>query len=210
MSTIHRPPTLQLAASAGVLSHQLAALLAQQRTEEPETPILLSEVSPDKLFDGLKEGRFDIGITWATAVAPAFDAQPLWCDEFAVAVPLRSPLLAHATIMMEDLAHYPLLHWSPQLCETLTQKIASLTQHFDCAPRVTTSFELMTVLVAAGYGVGLAPRSRIERARDWGIIMRRFAEQPLWVRTSLVRTTGCCVPAIERFARRARVIAGAN
>ena len=92
------PPSsvLKLGISSGVPSSRLAALLALHRAKEPETPVSMEEVtsSPD-LIEGVKNGRYDIGLVATTT--PADDA-PLWREELAVAVPDRSPLLRYAAI----------------------------------------------------------------------------------------------------------------
>ncbi|WP_234416926.1 hypothetical protein [Xanthomonas fragariae] len=44
-----------------------------------------------------------------------------------------------------------------------------------------TSFDLLTVLVAAGYGIGIAPQSYIVSARNRGIVMRQILGTPRWV-----------------------------
>lgn len=80
------PPSsvLKLGISSGVPSSRLAALLALHRAKEPETPVSMEEVtsSPD-LIEGVKNGRYDIGLVATTT--PADDA-PLWREELAVAV----------------------------------------------------------------------------------------------------------------------------
>jgi DNA-binding transcriptional LysR family regulator len=115
-------------------------------------------------------------------------------------------LLACASIPLEELLHYPMIRWCPQACEALSRQVEALIGHLDAAFTATT-FELMTVLVAAGYGIGLAPRERVAQARPWGIVMRPLAEGPHWIGTNLFRPTCRTAPAIERFARRAEQIA---
>lgn len=144
------PPSsvLKLGISSGVPSSRLAALLALHRAKEPETPVSMEEVtsSPD-LIEGVKNGRYDIGLVATTT--PADDA-PLWREELAVAVPDRSPLLRYAAISLGALLSYPLFQYCPLACEVL------FGQEWPVLYGVT-SYELMTVMVSAGYGVGIAP-----------------------------------------------------
>ncbi len=65
----------------------------------------------------------------------------------------------------------------------------------------------MATLVAAGYYVGIAPRSRLMRARGWGIVLRPLAGGPHRLATKLLRARQDCPSAVERFAERARKIA---
>jgi DNA-binding transcriptional LysR family regulator len=207
MNTTRGPSALKLAASLGALSPQLATLLALQRAEEPETPVLLTEVQPDDLFNGLENGCYDLGVAWAALAEPPLTVQPLWRDELAVAMPVRSPLLAHSTIPSEVLRHYPLFYWRQQDCETLNLQADGLRQIRYPLVGTAISFELMTVLVAAGYGIGIAPRSRIVQARSLGIVMRPLAEGPHWIGTDLFWSVGRVVATVERFVMRARRVA---
>lgn len=204
MSAPSQSSILKLAVSADALSPQLATLLALQRAEEPETAILLQEVASGDLVRGLENGNYDIGMTLATtSVALSLNTQLLWGDELALAVPLRSPLLAYAAVSLEALLPYPLVRWCPWACEALSQQVDAIFGPEEHAVREATSFELMAVLVAAGYGVGVAPRSRILRARGWSVAMRPLANGPYFVRSQLLRSPRGSAPAIERFAERA-------
>lgn len=195
---------LKLAVSADALSPQLATLLALQRTEEPDTAIQLQEVAVDDLLCGLENGNYDIGMTLATTSADlSLNMQLLWGDELALAVPLRSPLLAHAEVSLDALLHYPLVRWNLRACEALHQQVDAILGPEEHSVQEATSFELMAVLVAAGYGVGVAPRSRIFQARGWGVAMRPLANGPYFVRNQLLRSPRGSAPAIERFAERA-------
>lgn len=197
------PPSsvLKLGISSGVPSSRLAALLALHRAKEPETPVSMEEVtsSPD-LIEGVKNGRYDIGFVATTT--PADDA-PLWREELAVAVPDRSPLLRYAAIPLGALLPYPLFQYCPLACEVL------FDQEWPVLYRVK-SYELMTVMVSAGYGVGIAPRSRIEQSRSWGVVMRPLADGSYWIGTHMFRSERNDAPAIERFVKRAQTIASCN
>lgn len=195
---------LKLAVSADALSPQLATLLALQRAEEPETAVLLQEVASGDLVKGLENGNYDIGMALATASADlSLNTQLLWGDELALAVPLRSPLLAHAEVSLDALLHYPLVRWCLRSCETLCNQVDALLGPDEHSARELTSFELMAVLVAAGYGVGIAPRSRIVQARGLGVAMRPLANGPYLIRTQLLQSSQGHAPAAARFVERA-------
>ena len=195
---------LRLAVSADTLSPRLASLLALQRAEEPETIILLQEVAARDLIRGLEEGTYDAGIALAaTTTVFAMNAQSLWADELALAVPLRSPLLAYPEVPLDALLHYPLLQWCLWACETLSQQVDARLGPEKHSAQEVTSFDLLAVLVAAGYAVGIAPRSQITQVRGWGVAMRPLADGSYVVRTQLLQPSRECLPAVERFAERA-------
>jgi len=195
------PPSsvLMLGISSGVPSSRLAALLALHRAKEPETPVSMEEVtsSPD-LIEGVKNGRYDIGLVATTT--PADDA-PLWREELAVAV---SPIAPPCSAMPRS----PLGHSYPIPCFSIAPWPAKCCS-VKSGPFVygVTSYELMTVMVSAGYGVGIAPRSRIEQSRSWGVVMRPLADGSYWIGTHMFRSERNDSPAIERFVKRAQTIA---
>lgn len=200
--------SLTLAVSADALSPQLATLLALQRAEEPETVIVLQEVAYDDLVDGLEDGTYDIGLVLATRPTDHdFNIRPLWVDELALAVPLRSPLLGSPEVSLDALLHYPLFRWCQWESDALSQQLEALFGPKKCSAHEIASFDLMTVLVAAGYGVGIAPRSRIVQAYSWGVAMRPLANGPYLVSTQLLRPSHGSPPAAERFAERATAVA---
>ena len=201
-------PILKLAVTAGTLSPRLASLLALQRAEEPETIVLLQEVAASDLIRGLEDGVYDVGIALvATTTVFAMNAQPLWVDEMALAVPLRSPLLAYPEVPLDALLRYPLLQWCLRACDALSKQVAARFGPETNSVREVTSFDLLAVLVAAGFAVGIAPRSHIARARGWGVAMRPLANGPYLIGTQLLRKSDGSARAVERFAERAVKVA---
>lgn len=53
----------RLAIAPGVPSSQLSQLFALQRAEEPDITLAIFEVTGDDLYEGLREGRYDAGVT---------------------------------------------------------------------------------------------------------------------------------------------------
>jgi len=199
---------LRLAVSADTLSPRLASLLALQRAEEPATLILPQEVAAGDMIRGLEEGTYDAGIALAgTMAVSAMNAQPLWADELALAVPLRSPLLAYPEVPLDALLRYPLLQWCLRACDALSKQVAARFGPEMHSVKEVTSFDLLAVLVAAGFAVGIAPRSHIARARDWGVAMRPLANGPYLIGTQLLRKPHGSARAVERFAERAVKVA---
>ncbi|MFC4729434.1 LysR substrate-binding domain-containing protein [Coralloluteibacterium thermophilus] len=175
-------------------------MLALQRAEEPETPVVVHEASATDLFEGLEDGRYDIGIAMGAAPVRHLQIDLLWQDELAVALPERSPLLSYPAVPVEKLGTYTLFECCPYAAEALFGPRPA-------NPCRSTSFELMAVQVAAGYGVGLAPRPLLEQSRNWGVIMRPLTDSTHWVGTHLIRPERGNSPAIERFLRRGQTVA---
>lgn len=169
------------------------------------------DVASGDLVDGLEDGTYDIGLALATRPTDhAFNVQLLWVDELALAVPLRSPLLVYPEVSLDALLHYPLFRWCRWECDALSEQLDALFGPEKRSAQEIASFELMTVLVAAGYGVGIAPRSCVVQARSRGVAMRPLANGPYLIRTQLLQSPQRWTPAVERFAERAVRVATAE
>jgi len=208
-SSICRSSQIRLAIAPGVPSPQLSALLALQREEEPESPIAVYEVTGDALMAGLLEDRYDAGLALEEATNASLSSQPLWREEMAIAMPLRYPLLDKVTLTLNDLLSYPIFRWQAEYCPLLDQQMAVSIPERSCDVQPVTSFEMMALWVAAGYGIGITAQSRITHARAWNICMRPFADTPYAITTHLLRPAKQDFFACERFADRARLVIGA-
>ncbi|HGI9957962.1 LysR substrate-binding domain-containing protein [Pseudomonas aeruginosa] len=209
MPTTSQPnPTISLAVTEGVWREPLAQLLALQRVEEPEVSLRISETAMDDLEQGLRHGRYHIAIALDRGGAglPADRSDRLWQEEVVLAVPPGSPLLEHSEVAVELLHTCKMLPWTPcashAVCTELRVKIEDAANWWpEC------SFELMATLVAANYGVGIAPRSRVALVSDWDIGLRPIAAGPHLLVTRLLRAPHQDLTAVERFAERAQRIA---
>jgi len=131
-------------------------------------------------------------------------------ETLAVAIPPRFRLLDQARLTLTDLQDYPVYRWQAEACPLLDERLASLMPVGQESNRRVTSFEMMALWVAAGYGVGVSARSRIERAHGWGITVRPLADGPYEIVTYLQRPQGQADSVSERFERRALQVIGAG
>lgn len=208
--TISPVPRLRVAVAPGTSSSQLSALLACQRAEEPDVNLTFFEVADDVLVEGLREGHYDVGLSLQGASDPIVKAQSLWTEDMAVAMQPGLPLLDQVTLTIPALRDTLVYRWSSEACPMLDER---LTVHMpaDCeSVKQVTSFEMMALWVAAGYGVGISSQSRIENAREWGITMRPLADGPFEIVTYLLRAPARPGSVLERFERRALQVAKAG
>ncbi|HBP4890031.1 TPA: LysR family transcriptional regulator [Pseudomonas aeruginosa] len=200
----------RLAIAPGVPSSRLSTLLAVQRAEEPDITIAFFETSCDDLVAGLHDGRYDAGMSLRNESGSSLKSQPLWIENMAVAVPLRSPLLGQETLTLAELLDYPLFRWPAETCSLLDRRLSSLLPLSQRNIQHVTSFEMMAVWVAADYGVGICAQSRIVHACSWGLGMRTLSDGPYQISTYLMRPAGQSNRASERFERRAHQVGGAD
>ncbi|WP_413616678.1 substrate-binding domain-containing protein [Halomonas cupida] len=158
---------------------------------------------------GLREGRYDAGVSLQVFGDPDLRTQPLWTEIMAVALPPRFRLLERGKLTLSDLKDYPVYRWQEEVCPLLDEQLVALMPLDQQNVQRVTSFEMMALWVAAGYGVGIAAHSRIVRAHGWGLSMRPLADGPYEVVTYLQRPH-VQVEATDRFERRALQVAKAG
>jgi len=73
---------------------------------------------------GLREGRYDAGLTLAADAS--LYRQSLWRGEMAIAMPLRYPLLNNVAVTLDDVLDYPIFRWQAEICPLFDQQIACL------------------------------------------------------------------------------------
>lgn len=203
MTNPGHPSVILLGVSPGTPIRGLARLLARQRAEEPDTPVLVQEAPQRILFQGLIRGAFHVGLTDATMLPAGLSSLPLLQEDLVVALPRRSPLLAYASVPASAIRDYPLIQWCPDTHEFLYQHVSALLGEHGSVSRTVKSSALMACLVGAGYGIGVAPRTSIERPREWGILMRPLQEGTSSLRTSLCWQKELQSGSVERFIQRA-------
>lgn len=200
----------KLAIAPGVPSSRLSMLLALQRAEEPEVTMAFFEVTSDDLVAGLREGRYDAGMSLEGLSDPFLSSRPLWSENMAVAMPLQFPLFNQATLTTAELRDYPVFRWQAETCPLLDQRLSSFPQEGQQNIQHMTSFELLALWVTAGYGVGLSAQSRIERAQGTGLTMRPLSDGPYEILMHLHRPHGSPNAVSKRFEDRALQIAKAG
>ncbi|MBF8677651.1 MULTISPECIES: LysR substrate-binding domain-containing protein [Pseudomonas] len=104
----------------------------------------------------------------------------------------------------------PLIMWQRGYCSPLGQQIESLlssaASKLNVVDRVS-SFELMAVLVASGYGIGLATKSRISCSRNLDLVMRPLANGSHQVTTYLALPHSPMPATVKRLIQRAQAVA---
>lgn len=205
-----QPACLRLAVAPGVPSSQFSTLLARQRAEEPDVTLTFFEVASDVLLDGLLADRYDVGLTLQGHSDPTLKTQLLWTENMAVAMSPQFYLSGQAMLTIADLQGYLVYRWQAEACSLLAERLTSLLPADEKGIEQVTSFEMMALWVAAGYGIGVSAQSRIERAHGWGIAMRPLSDGPYQIGTYLQRPYRKTNPVAERFERRALQIAGAG
>lgn len=182
---------------------QLANVLTLQRAEEPETTVALIEgVSPEQIH-AASGSRVDFAVSTIEVRWPDWVCDPLWHDTLAVAVAKRSHLLGYSKVPRLELLKQPFLHVESTANEPWRATADPLFMDFrqDHGQTVNT-FDVAMTLVAAGYGITLAPAARLAGYQCRGVALRPLADTPLIVLAYLLRPCTALTEHQERFGRR--------
>lgn len=184
-------PTLNIAISPGAITLPLADMLARQREAAPEMQLQITETSLNDQCKGLTDGRYDLGICLTPVeMHDAINTIPLWRDELMAVLPPTSPLLAFNKIPLQNLVQHPLVLWQWKDDGIVNRQIDALlaSAPYTVAERVL-SFGLMSVLVDAGYGVGICTQSWGSVSHKMGTVLRPIAGQPHYITTYITHTS---------------------
>lgn len=186
---------------------QLADVLALQRAEEPETIATLVGWTATASMQELPGNRFDLALSTAAWQWPGWECEPLWHDTLAVAVAKRSHLLAYGEVPCQEVLKQALIcaqSTADEPWRAVAQRVFSdELQHRE---QLVDTFDVAMTLVAAGYGIAIAPAARLAGYLCHGVAARPLAGAPAIVMAYLLRPCIFLNGPQERFARRARSV----
>ena len=196
---------IRVAVLGGWVPSQLADVLALQRAEEPETTATLVECAGSTPAGEVSRGGFDFALSTADVDWPGWVCEPLWHDTLAVAVAKRSHLLVHRDVPCHELQKQPLIcahSTADEPWQALVHRLIGDAPH----EQVVSTFDMAMTLVAAGYGIAIAPAARLAGYQCRGIVVRPLAGAPPIVMAYLLHTCEALTEPQERFARRVRSV----
>lgn len=124
----------------------------------PDLELLLVEEKTDDLLEQLRAGRLDVAVLALPVHDEGLHAEPLFREEFVLAVPADHPLAGSAPVPTTVLRDYPLLLLSEGHC--LRDQALDICHLAGAAERCgfqATSLETLRHMVAAGVGVTVMP-----------------------------------------------------
>lgn len=200
---------LRVALSDGITPSRLPALLAMCRQEEPEVDIRLFQVPLSHQIKGLQDDLYDVGFAQSDEVGEGVVAEAVWSDPLMVAVPARHHLLKHKRIPLDEVLQFPLVLCDPLTCEGHARQVERVLRRADREPLVVecvASFELMMIVVSAGFALGLAGGPHITASREPGVVARPLAGRSPMLTTYLLRREGEVSEVLSRFIERVQAI----
>lgn len=175
--------------------------IASFRTAHPDVVLSLVEGEPEELTPRLRDGEFDLALTFefegAGELGPGLRSTPLFEDPMRLAVPKGHKLAKKGRVPLEDLADEAWVQTSE--ASACARHVVRICRAAGFEPQVSfESDDYLTVqgLVAAGVGVALIPQLALAQAVSYDIAVSDLhPDAP--VRNVVVATpgTGVSLPA---------------
>ena len=205
MTSIDASTAIRVAVLGEWVPSQLADVLALQRAEEPETSAALVRCAAAGPASKSLDDGFDFALSSTDLVWPGWVCEPLWHDMLAVAVAKRSHMLIHREVPCHELQKQPLI-CAQSTCDEPWQALVHRLIGDAPHEQVVSTFDMAMTLVAAGYGIAIAPATRLAGYQCRGIAVRPLAGAPPIVMAYLLHTCAALTEPQERFARRVRSV----
>lgn len=205
MRSIDVSTEIRLAILGDWVPPQLADVLAIQRAEDPETLAVLIGAAATGQQQERPDDSFDFALSATHRDWPGWVCEPLWHDTLAVAVAKRSHLLAYREVSCQEALKQPLIY-ARSTAEASWRAVAQSAFENKLWGReeAVSTFEVAMTLVAAGYGIAVAPSQRLAGYQYQGIALRPLASEPVIVTAFLIRPDASLTTPQEGFLRRAR------
>lgn len=153
---------------------QLVDALALQRAEVPEVPVRLAEAP----LAGEESGLVLSTSNWKPT---GRNKKAIWFDTLGVALTKRSHLLAYPEVPWSEIPSQQVIHtqaiidaqepWPAEI-----RRLFQITR--ETSEPAAPTFDLAMTLVAAGYGIAIAPMTRLFRYERHGLTVRPLQGKP--------------------------------
>lgn len=189
--------TVRLGLFPTLAPYLLPHVVPDVRSRFPQLELLLVEEKTEVVLDRLRQGRLDVGVLALPVAEDQFHVEPLFTEDFVLAVPAGHPLADAGTVDVSVLAAEHLLLLEEGHC--LRDQALDVCRLHGAEERSgfrATSLETLRQMVAAGVGITLLPELAVQPPvpPSPDISLVRFAEPVprreiamLWRRTNPYR-----------------------
>ena len=164
---------VDIAAMPTYAANRLPKLLAEFHQAYPDIHVTVHDVIAESVVEMVREGRCELGVTFAPDDAPDLDFQPLFKDRFVAILPEGHALLKKKEVKWPELLAYP--HISLQrpsgtralIDKALAKKGLVLTPTFE-------SHQLVSIgrMVSEGLGLSVVPSTSRLQMEEMGLQCR--------------------------------------
>lgn len=200
-----RTGQLRIGVSTRMDSTRLADMLARCRVDSPDLELILVLVEAETLLGDLRKGKIDIAVTARRFDGRHLRCEPLWIDSMVAVLPDNHALAHKSSLRLTELACEKLLLCPSELvpsCNGLLERM-NIATYLTLAQVVDE--HLMTAMVGAGYGAGVALASQADLLRAPGVTSRPLADCAFELAIYAVARVPTASDALDWFLDRARV-----
>jgi DNA-binding transcriptional LysR family regulator len=184
----------------------LRNVIRSYRTSHPDVSLTLEELPTGEQLDRLSAGTLDLGIVRLPVSDEGLTVMPLVTEQIIVVLPEGHPLSEDTVVDAADLAAEPFIIVSRSQEPTAFDRCVSLCTRAGFSPRIVQEgMQIRTIveLVAAGFGVSLAPESLAQLRRP-GVVYRPVKNSyDITLETGLAWRSDDTSPAVEGFVQTA-------
>lgn len=167
---------LDIAAMPTYATNRLPKQLAEFHQAYPDIHVTVHDVIAESVVELVREGRCELGVTFAPDDALDLDFKPLFKDRFVAILPVGHELLSKKELKWSEVLRYP--HISLQrpagtrslIDKALAAKGLSLTPTFE-------SHQLVSIgrMVSEGLGLSVVPRTSLLQMQEMGLECREVS-----------------------------------
>ncbi|SNC73719.1 transcriptional regulator, LysR family [Kytococcus aerolatus] len=159
-----RSGSLRLGIFPTLAPYLLPHVVPQLRQDLPELDLLLVEERTPELLAGLRGGSLDAVVLAGPLTEPGLRVEPLFREDFVLAVPPGHPLAGQGPVGAEVLGRESVLLLEDGHClRDQALDVCRSSGAVEMDGFRATSLETLRHMVAAGIGVTLMPRMAVER-----------------------------------------------
>jgi DNA-binding transcriptional LysR family regulator len=183
----------------------LPAIVARYRTSRPGIEIILREGVHGTVFEDIRSGTADLGITYLDDLPDFIEARRMGREVFSVILPRTHPLIKtskHAAVALADLVSFPFVSLPyDSRTRRIIDGVASTAGHTLWHAATVTQFATMMSFVRAGVGIAIVPSGAIGGFLGKDLAVLRLAKPQLSRDVGLIKLRGReLTPAAKGFA----------
>ncbi|HCE6397625.1 MULTISPECIES: LysR family transcriptional regulator [Pseudomonas] len=202
---------LRIGLTDGLAQPRLTRLLARCREEEPLTEVRVVEMTFSEMVKALGHDQIDAGFTTAhSELNGGFVKKVVWTDRPAIAIPRNHPLLSLEKIPLQEVARYALIFCHPERCSggynVIRRWFGEYGLPMPSIAEYVSGHELMMLLVAAGYGIGVALESQVTLFSHPDVIIRPVTDDVPSAETFITTLDKPHSEELGRFVARAQEV----
>lgn len=159
------------------------------------------QASSPLIMEGLKSGRYDVGVCTIAPVMPEINYIPLMRQELVAIVPEGHELAGRASVSLKELVRFPYVDYTEEA--GLHSLIHRLLESEGAVPRITAHApdeESIAALVSEGFGISFV--ASIYALKNYGVVILKVERDDCYRTIYMTHLKNhYLTPAVMRFIR---------